>query len=406
MVKIIVTKCKATNRSGANCQNRAVASHGYCRSHDPDFSKRPSTGRQFEEKVLKILRLLGYTVQRDVSVNGCQIDLYGEYRTGVIPLRLMVECKDYGQRKRVGIEDINKFAGVLAAARNRGAVDKGLYVTTEGYTSAAKLNAQSAGIETSTYKELSTELIDFDSYLETIITDFESSSVSKHYIDLSVTEVEDYEGADDSIFHRPLDDYVNLRLFEEGHGKLALLGNFGTGKSTFCRKYAHDLAVQYKNDQISRIPLVVSLSDYDSRLHIQQLILNTLQFRHNINITNTVCQELQRIGRFVLLFDGFDEMASRVDPDTIRENLREINKVSEIAENKFLLTCRTHFFRDKVQAEVLTDFDILYIPEWGARELEEYVQKRLGGDWEKELERIIGTHNLPELAQTWGAPIL
>lgn len=93
-------------------------------------------------------------------------------------------------------------------------------------------------------------------------------------------------------------------------------------------------------------------------------------------------------------------MASRVDIDIIRENLRDINKISEIKENKFILTCRTHFFRDQVQTEVLTDFDILYIPEWGEGELKEYLQKRFGNSWEHHLERISGTHNLPELAQT------
>jgi RNA polymerase sigma factor (sigma-70 family) len=392
--------CKGTNRKGKPCLRRAIGSNGFCRSHDPQDSKRPSTGRAFEEQVFKVLRSLGYKVERNLNVNGCQIDVYGEYRTGIITLRLMVECKDYGTGKTVGIDEMNKFAGVLAVARNIGVVDKGLFVTTHGYTAAAKLNARSAGIELTTYRELSTQLIDFGDYLDRIMGEFRSSPVSKCYIDLSGTEVEDYEGADDSVFHRPIEDYINQHLFVDGHGKLGLLGNFGTGKSTFCHKYAHDLAKMYKMNEAARIPIVVNLSDYDSKLHIQQLILNTLQFRYNVNITYTLCQELQRLGRFVLLFDGFDEMATRADADTIRDNLREINKVAEITENKFILTCRTHFFRDRVQAEILTDFDILYIPEWGERELKEYVQKRLGSEWENQLERIVGTHNLPELAQT------
>jgi RNA polymerase sigma factor (sigma-70 family) len=393
-------QCKSINRTGKPCRNKAVDITGYCGSHHPEASRRPPTGGDFEEKVLKVLRLLGYKVERNVNIKGCQIDIYGEYRTGVITLKIMVECKDYGKGKTVGIEEINKFAGVVAVARNTGVIDKGLFVTTHGFTAAAKVTAQSAGIELTTYTDLSTQLVDFNGYLEKIIAEFKSSPVSRYYIDLSGTEVEDYEGADESIFHRPIDDFINQHLFQGGHSKLALLGNFGTGKSTFCRKYAHDLANSFKNDQSVRIPIIVNLSDYDSKLHIQQLILNTLQFRYNINITYTLCQELQRLGRFILLFDGFDEMATRVDPDTIRENLREINKVSEIAENKFILTCRTHFFRDRVQAEVLTEFDVLYIPEWSEPELKEYLQKRFGAEWESQLKKISGTHNLPELAQT------
>jgi restriction endonuclease Mrr len=93
--------------------------------------------------------------------------VYGEFRTGIITLKLMVECKDYGEKK-VGIEEINKFAGVVAVARNLGIVDKGLFVTTRGYTAEAKNNAQAAGIEITTFEELSTQLVDFDDYLEKV----------------------------------------------------------------------------------------------------------------------------------------------------------------------------------------------------------------------------------------------
>lgn len=395
----MTAQCKAITRNGTSCINQAIDSSGYCRSHHPQASQRTSSGGDFEEQVLKTLRLLGYKVERNVNINGCQIDVYGEFRTGVITLRLMVECKDYRDAS-VGIEEISKFAGVLAVGRNTGVVDKGLFVTTNGYTPQAKINARSAGIELTTYRELSTQLVDFESYLDRLIADFETSTIANYYVDLSATEVEDYEGAEDDVFYRPIDHIVTKRLLNEDHNKLALLGNFGTGKSTFCRKYAHDLALLYKQDQTIRIPIVINLSDYDSKIHIQQLILNTLQFRYNINITYTICQELQRIGRFLLIFDGFDEMATRVDPETVRENIREINKVADISENKFIVTCRTHFFRDRVQAEVLTDFDILFIPEWGETELKEYLQKRFGAEWEEQLARISGTHNLPELAQT------
>ena len=395
-----IQRCKSTTKSGKSCKNVAIDKTGFCRSHYPDVSKRPSKGTGFEFKVLKVLRLLGYKVEQNCLIKGCQVDVYGEFRTGIITLKLMVECKDYGEKK-VGIEEINKFAGVVAVARNLGIVDKGLFVTTRGYTAEAKNNAQAAGIEVTTFEELSTQLVDFDDYLEKVISQFQTSSVSKYYIDLSGTEEEDYEGADESIFIRPIDKFVNKCLLEDdGRGKLALLGNFGTGKSTFCKKYAYDLASNYKQKKETRIPVVINLKEYDSKFHIQELIFRILHYRYHLNITSQICLELQRLGRFVFLFDGFDEMATKVDPEVIRENLNEINKVTEIPENKFVITCRTHFFRDKVQTEILTEFDLLYIPEWGEIELKEYLQKRFGKEWKSQLERISGTHNLPELAQT------
>jgi RNA polymerase sigma factor (sigma-70 family) len=346
-----------------------------------------------------VLRLLGYQVHRNVLINGCQIDLMAEYRTGMIPLRLMVECKDYGDSRTVGVEEIKTFSGVLHAARGK-AVDKGLFVTTHGFTKEAKELARHAGIELVTFSDLSTQLVNFDDYIEKVIAEFEGNPAFDFYIDLTGTETEDYEGAPDSDFHRPLDDLVNRCLFEGDGARLALLGNFGTGKTTFCRKFAYDLACKYKHNPMSRIPVVIGLSDYESKLDIQELVTNTLQFRYGVRIDLTLCRELQRLGRFLLLFDGFDEMASRVDADVIHDNLREVNKISQIPENKFIVTCRTHFFRDRVQADILGDFYIIYIPEWAEPELKEYLQKRFGDEWEQQLERIHGTHNLSELAQT------
>jgi RNA polymerase sigma factor (sigma-70 family) len=361
--------------------------------------KKSAAGSEFEENVLRVLRLLGYDVRKNITAAGCQIDLYAEYRTGVIPLRLLVECKDYAESSNVGVEDVKDFSGVLFPLRGT-MVDKGLLVARHGFTRAAKELAEKAGITLVSFPELTNQLIDFEPYINLVIREFETLPVANHYIDLSFSESEDYLGGDESVIDRPLDDAVNRLLFEEGKTKLALLGNFGTGKSTWCRKYARDLAKQYQADRTRRIPVVIPLTDYEANVDIQQLITNALQFRYGLRIDLAICQELQRLGRLILIFDGFDEMAARVDPEIVRENLREINKISRIPENVFLLTCRTHFFRDKVQAEVLADFDTLFIPEWGEPELREYLEKRFGASWEEQLSKINATHNLAELAQT------
>lgn len=391
-------RCRALTRKGAPCRRSAIDASGYCRAHHTDKHVRPTDGSVFEVNCLKVLRLLGYSVHQDVAVSGCQIDVFAEYCTGIIPLRLMVECKDYGTDRNVGVAEVKEFAGILNTARGR-AVDKGLLIASSGFTRAARAFAEVAGIQLVCFSELATQLVPFDDYIDRIISEYESMRVSQCYIALSVSFTEDYD-LDQSVIERPLDNVVSKLLFDENHTKVALLGNFGTGKSTFCKKFAYDLARRYKSDRTQRIPIVVNLSDYESKLDIQELVTNTLQFRYNVRIDLTICQELQRLGRFLLLLDGFDEMATRVDPDIIRDNLREIEKISRIPENKFLMTCRTHFFRDRVQAEILADFDLLFIPEWGEQELAEYLRNRLGAQWRKHLDRIHGTHNLTELAQT------
>jgi|GEM_PF-391725 len=392
--------CKAITAKGKACQKKPVDNQGFCRMHSPDLSLRPSDGKAFEEEVAKILRVLGYYVERNKSIKHCQIDLYAEHSKGVIAHKLMVECKDYGDDQLVGINEMKVFAGALAAARGHGLVHQGLFVTTNGFTAPAKELATASGIELTTYTELSTQLVDFDSYIDRVISDFYQLPVGNCYVDLSGTETEDFEGNEDIDYYRPIDTFIDRCLHKDGQTKLALLGNFGTGKSTFCRKYARDLAKKYKKDKTGRIPVIISLKDYDSKLFIHELILNILQNRYGVNITQSTFYALQRLGKFIFLFDGFDEMDARANQETISANLRELAKISDIKENKFILTCRTHFFRSKVQVEVLEDFGILYIPEWGETELKEFLQKKFGKHWKKNLRRISGTHNLPELAQT------
>jgi hypothetical protein len=68
-----LSQCKSKTKSGKKCKNTAIDKTGFCRSHYPDSSKRPSKGTGFEFKVLKVLRLLGYKVEQNCLIKGCQV---------------------------------------------------------------------------------------------------------------------------------------------------------------------------------------------------------------------------------------------------------------------------------------------------------------------------------------------
>ena len=294
---------------------------------------------------MKCLRLLWYLVERNVSMHGCQIDLYAEYQTGTIRLRLMIECKDYRNGQAVGVKEIKEFIGALTPALGH-LVDKGLIVSQSEFTREAKNLAASTGIELVRLQDLEHKLVDFEGYTDQVIKEHTNSPAYPCYIDLSATSIEDFEGAPPDSFQRPIDTVIDRLLFGLKKQKLALLGNFGTGKTTFCRKYAHDLALKYRenpDDPKNRIPIVIQLKDYESRLDIQELITNTFQFRYAVRLDIKLCEQLQKLGRLLILLDGFDEMSTRVDPEIVQDNIRELNKLARIPENKFIITCRTHF---------------------------------------------------------------
>lgn len=364
-----------------------------------DTPTNVSQGRKFENDVEAVLRLLGASTTRDTLIASAQSDIVATFVNGRIITRVLVECKWSEKRQAIPIEEIKEFAGVVLDSRGRH-FDKAIVVTNGIYTKHTKSFALEKGIDLLTYDELANQLIDTESYCARVRDAFAGDGAAKRYVTLSCSVEEDYRAVDLDQLERPLETSIRSRI-DKGQTRIALLGNFGTGKSTFCRKWASDLASEYLAAGVGRIPIVVNLGDYDTQFDIHQLVVATLTGHYGVRIDVPLCVELQRRGRLLLFLDGFDEMSSRVDPAIVEDNVRQVQKLASISANAIVLTCRTHFFRDSVQSELLHDFVRLYIPEWGEPELREYLGLVFGKEnWKKHFDRIRGTHNLPELAET------
>ena len=146
------------------------------------------------------------------------------------------------------------------------------------------------------------------------------------------------------------------------------------------------------------------------------MLLNLRHFRSDIDIQNSLCNylqaflgnqlnmplfmELQRMGRFIFLLDGLDEMATRVDRVVINENLRELDRLVNHGNNLYLVTCRTHFFQEKITDEFLQDYRVIYLTDWGLNNLSEYLKKLSPHNWQSILSRIRSIPQLVDLSRT------
>jgi Hypothetical protein (DUF2513)/Restriction endonuclease len=100
----------------------------------PDVAQR---GYQFEREVAAIYRALGARVEQDVVLAGNQIDIFVEEETSSgTKLRTAVECKAYS--RPVGVDVVNQFASLIALLKQRGIVDRGALVTSQGFTNQAR----------------------------------------------------------------------------------------------------------------------------------------------------------------------------------------------------------------------------------------------------------------------------
>jgi hypothetical protein len=85
-------------------------------------------------------------------------------------------------------------------------------------------------------------------------------------------------------------------------------------------------------------------------------LLTEFVFReHQVNIRSfAVLETLNRMGRLLFIFDGFDEMAARVDQQKMVDNFWSLASVLGPG-SKAILTCRTEYFQFAKQAhEVLS----------------------------------------------------
>jgi formylglycine-generating enzyme required for sulfatase activity len=381
------------------------------------------TGKTFEARIRGLLELLGYRVQHDRLVAGRQTDLVAV--KDVFPSRVLylVECKDYS--RPVGVDVIRDAdSRVRAAQAGKHPDAQGWVVARSGFTSDAWDYAKSLSIVCSTPDDLVRSLIDFTSYLNDLVHDFQGFLVDRERgLKLPQLYVEPDAFHDPERKVRPLQTLVDEWLADPELNQLTLLGDYGTGKTVFTLKLAHDLARAYLDGQGALIPVRIPLKEFDPKQEVDDLVMNHLR-RHGIEGSPYAAfQHLLRQGMLLLILDGFDEITAQVTPELTRRNFDKLDAL--VAERaRVLLTCRTHYFRDRPEMEALLErraglpemgtrqgtelyqaivgrpnYRILYLREFDEPKIVEYLKKACGDEWQRDRETIRGLYNLEDLVR-------
>jgi len=211
--------------------------------------------------------------------------------------------------------------------------------------------------------ELIEEDVDFDRYFEWLDTEVQAADIDRFYVPLAVTvnEIDASGTLRSNSTHDNISNYVDQWMEDTDGEHLSLLGEFGTGKSWFAFKYAHDMVARYREAQKRgltrpRVPLLIRLREYARGFKDVGALLTEFVFReHQVNIRSfAVLETLNRMGRLLFIFDGFDEMAARVDQQKMVDNFWSLASVLGPG-SKAILTCRTEYFQFAKQArEVLS----------------------------------------------------
>ena len=224
--------------------------------------------------------------------------------------------------------------------------------------------------------------------------------------------VSHYDGRDGWI-----EGYIDLWLDDPVKEHISVLGEFGTGKTWFAMHYAWMALQRYRDAQKRglqrpRLPLVIPLRDYAKAVSVESLFSEFFFRKHEIPLAGySAFEQLNRMGKFLLIFDGFDEMAAKCDRQEMINNFWELAK-TVVPGAKVILTCRTEHFpeakegRALLNAELQASTTILTgeTPQFEVLELEKFndeqIRQALSFQTEAAtVEKVMGNPQLLDLAR-------
>ncbi len=274
-----------------------------------------------------------------------------------------------------------------------------------------------------TFDELLDETADFSNYITWLEAEVKGRDIDQMYVPLACTKeefdpvskqrlaVSRYDQRDGWI-----DGYVDLWLDDPAKEHLSVLGEFGTGKTWFAFHYAWTALQRYlqakqRGIQRPRLPLVITLRDYSKALNVENVLAGFFFSKHNIRINSEVFDQLNRMGKLLLIFDGFDEMAAKVDRQQMINNFWELAKVV-VPEGKVILTCRTEHFPEAKEGRALLNaelqastvaltgetpqFEVLELAKFDDEQIREVLSFQAD---ESTVEKVMGNPQLLDLAR-------
>ncbi len=207
-----------------------------------------------------------------------------------------------------------------------------------------------------------------------------------------------------------LDDYI-VKWLTEIDGHLALLGDYGTGKSWFCLRVAKYLLDRYQKDPENKIfPLLITFKRYKHNMDLVELIREDLRESYGIRIESySQLEILLRSKKVLPILDGMDEMAKEVGAHTALVTFTRLGIAREVS--KAIISCRTHYFHSgSEEREILgldkknqilggfSQFNVVQIRPFTPDKILASISRKFNSEKTSEiLDFVRNTYNLPEL---------
>ena len=276
---------------------------------------------------------------------------------------ILVRCME----KRAECSDLES----LEQAVSKFETDEGWLVAARRISQAARdMAEQKKDLFCYTFDELLDEHADFRRYFDWLKTVVERRRIHTLYVPLACTRDEfdpnTKEKTGQDRYDKKngwMEGYIDRWLEDPCKEHVSILGEFGTGKTWFTLHYAYTAMMKYleakeKGLGRPRVPLVIQLRDYSKALDCKSLFADFFFHKHEIRLPGySAFEQLNRMGKLLLIFDGFDEMADKMDRQKMVNNFWEIARIV-VPGAKVVLTCRTEHFPEAKEGRALLNAEL------------------------------------------------
>lgn len=261
--------------------------------------------------------------------------------------------------KEFEMTDIIKIESVIKSISSKNLVqyDKVHIITRKDISSQCKEMLDRLQYDHFTYGTLTKNLMNFSNYTQAFLSEFEENPLKHNYIKLK-------DSNNDDLFY-----IINSFMHEKEENAMLILGDYGCGKTSTCLYISYVLINKYIANGNGYLPIIIYLKEYTKAFDIDELLTNFFINKYKIpNGSIATFKEFLRFGKILLIFDGFDEVAKRVDYDVKYRVFQQISKYA-VGKTKIIITCRPNYFQNQKDYESLFKTSYLHFEPTNYREL-------------------------------------
>lgn len=270
-------------------------------------------GDQLRDYVVGLLEADGHLVVREPRANTKKVDIILRLDDEYVPRIVAIECKNVGHS--LSQKELSTiYADHLSLIESKRITEVWVISRLDLSPEARNWADNRANLFAFSIAEFEDRSHGFRKYVRQVVELFTENDLDRYYIQQSLKSGE----------------LLRDRIFQWIDGNdtrpIALLGGYGMGKTSFCRYLVSELGRRYLTDAMNRVPIYIRLSDIAKQQELDGLIAKTLAQRYRIKDYHfEKFTRLNEKGKFVLIFDGFDEMKHALSWAEFKFNFSQIN---------------------------------------------------------------------------------